>query len=1061
MIKQNPRVSIFCNSSWYTHIVVTTDCNSPTYIFTVQYPSGVLFFSNTPKIDVFESQVAARHYIRNKFKSVLISDGVALIGLSIISNKILYSIVQRSKQKLTLPNGAIVYKTKEIDTFSIDLKSMKQIKKENLLKPDFYYCNNFDITRPYPSKFSVSECDKDFCWNNRWRLPFEKNMAGFACVVLVQGYFKKVNNVIYSAKRSVLNQFTRYTSRGIDDNASPANELECELIFCENDQNFVSHCWRRGSVPVRWQTAVSTITVFHQVLENDNTKTHTYFNKLAKRYGVSIIHVLSLLENSGFENELLNSYIKSVEELNFVDIFNLNLNVIINENSIDKAIDFQKNLQFKYLNEKVFTKGKGDKVYENQGFIMRFNCVDSTDRTNIGTFFYARALAEFKGIPTFDKELLIPIFLKSGNVISNFYTLSDATKTQIIRQFTPMNNDERFSKCYPFSMMQSSKSDTALSITRRFKLNVYSAFDNSINEWTTLYKPPLNYTLDWPHLSIISDSKMIQNNLDIIPNSIFLPNSNFFKCEISKYSPEVIIKLPKSMIVTHLTLVILKNSPVSFSLSCGMDNNSRSIWLKDIKLPISMTPISLRYSLPHAKRWNINAPYENHAIEPARFVWISFKFDDSSNATFANIFLDGIITTSYQYQYFKQSTPKNQIIDDYCKKILEFFQTQDKELRNYLSLEIYRIKNDINLNLRNKISIKLNHNPYQIDLNNHLQFSDSKCSFCNKEIKDDEKINTYWIPNFRSILDYDRERAKNSCKKNFQLCCSCWNQIKEKEDQIKELVSIISTKTTVVDKIINYTKTDISGTVIVSNPQSSCFFEYPKEGVGNINSLLLDNDETWSIMHDEQKELFFTLSLTSFSKVSKLYIEFLNELPEDVIWKSQKDLPYSKRFNSNSISFDFQDIYLTDSITFSIITKIGYHLSIRYVKVIGEFIPRAIPSFNNVFSNENQMQMSILKGITNNNERSITFNMPNRNSKISAIGFSIDILQEYQPQSIIVCIYHEGVLQQDIHFLIPQIQSSNNLFFKVPNDPECDTCIVYYIDIMPVFSPYTVLFKIV
>jgi hypothetical protein len=50
-----------------------------------------------------------------------------------------------------------------------------------------YYCETFDITRTFPSSYSVTNYDEEFCWNDWLSKPFERIGMRQWCIVLLQG----------------------------------------------------------------------------------------------------------------------------------------------------------------------------------------------------------------------------------------------------------------------------------------------------------------------------------------------------------------------------------------------------------------------------------------------------------------------------------------------------------------------------------------------------------------------------------------------------------------------------------------------------------------------------------------------------------------------------------------------------------------------------------------------------------------------------------------------------------------------------------------------------------
>ena len=177
------------------------------------------------------------------------------------------------------------------------------------------YCHTADVTRPWPwggphgsrGSEAPQEPDAEFTWNRWLAQPFAAAGCASACPPLVQGLAecrlmvdaKGVKAcVALLSRRSRLHPGTRYLARGLNDAASPGNEVECEqLLFRVGDplgaaamqslsladtsggaaasqqqqrrvsvqqeqvqqaQAWCSVVWRRGTVPIRWGTELKS-----------------------------------------------------------------------------------------------------------------------------------------------------------------------------------------------------------------------------------------------------------------------------------------------------------------------------------------------------------------------------------------------------------------------------------------------------------------------------------------------------------------------------------------------------------------------------------------------------------------------------------------------------------------------------------------------------------------------------------------------------------------------------------------------------------------------------------
>ena len=148
-----------------------------------------------------------------------------------------------------------------------------------------YFCDSFDITRPYPSRLPPTEPSWEFVWNYYLTQPFRRVGLHDVAPHMLQGMaeMKSMSDMeqtpftlVLFARRSRLHAGTRYKARGLNNLAAPANEIECEQILFSTHRDVVvdigddktakgiewcSYFWRRGSVPLRWSQSVKSNAV--------------------------------------------------------------------------------------------------------------------------------------------------------------------------------------------------------------------------------------------------------------------------------------------------------------------------------------------------------------------------------------------------------------------------------------------------------------------------------------------------------------------------------------------------------------------------------------------------------------------------------------------------------------------------------------------------------------------------------------------------------------------------------------------------------------------------------
>lgn len=217
-------------------------------------------------------------------------------------------------------------------------------------------------------------------------------------------------------------------------------------------------------------------------------------------------------------------------------------------------------------------------------------------------------------------DFLANAFIIGGDVISLLYTSTEAALTKPIR-----NTTENISQA---------KHDTSLACIRRVK-HIYgndAVSDKVIESWISkggiLNSNPF-FSLDYFYLSLIQDSTMNLKKISPVDPSVISFEYTSTKVDSIDGSFELIIELPMPMVIGVVRFLFLPSCfgdiPKSFTLSCGMSMNNRSIYLKDVMIPDVKEPTFVKYSLYHAYRWGIQAPLEQEACEPVRFVFITFK----------------------------------------------------------------------------------------------------------------------------------------------------------------------------------------------------------------------------------------------------------------------------------------------------------------------------------------------------------------------------------------------------------------------------------------------------
>jgi len=201
------------------------------------------------------------------------------------------------------------------------------------------------------------------------------------------------------SRRSIKRAGLRYLRRGVDDFGDVANCVETEQILSDQNWDHIfSHVQLRGSIPLYFQQSPYVLRPKPVLLRSEAANTEAFrrhFENIGGRYGS--IHAVSLVEKRGNEAIIGDKFQNSFESLrnankgvgfNWFDFHREcrgmrfeNVKLLFDE--IGETLD-----KFEYT-EEIQEKGKPRRV-RNQSGVLRTNCMDCLDRTNVVQSFCAR-----------------------------------------------------------------------------------------------------------------------------------------------------------------------------------------------------------------------------------------------------------------------------------------------------------------------------------------------------------------------------------------------------------------------------------------------------------------------------------------------------------------------------------------------------------------------------------------------------------------------------------------------------------------------------------------------
>ncbi|KAI3932073.1 hypothetical protein MKW92_005683 [Papaver armeniacum] len=326
----------------------------------------------------------------------------------------------------------------QTDTFSS--KSENRYKKLLCsidLTKDFFFSFSYNIMCSLQRNLCDAQTtgpvlyEKMFVWNEFLTRGIRRNLNNTVwTVALVYGFFKQAKlsvsgrdfKLTLISRRSRLYAGPRYHKRGVDERGRVANDVETEQIVFEDlpegcPVEISSVVQHRGSIPLFWSQEASLLNVKPKIRmsrRDENYKaTRLHFDNLVTRYGNPII-ILNLIK--GREKEARESTLRGM--------FSYATEVINND------LSFENRLRFFHLDLAKLSKNKDIDVLESLGGlteyslrttgffhsqfspnfvpgddnenrlikqtklqkgVLRTNCIDCLDRTNVAQYSYGLA----------------------------------------------------------------------------------------------------------------------------------------------------------------------------------------------------------------------------------------------------------------------------------------------------------------------------------------------------------------------------------------------------------------------------------------------------------------------------------------------------------------------------------------------------------------------------------------------------------------------------------------------------------------------------------------------
>ncbi|XP_077240904.1 phosphoinositide phosphatase SAC2-like isoform X2 [Tasmannia lanceolata] len=339
--------------------------------------------------------------------------------IGVICGHTVYAI--DNSMMIPLPNSSVLSNM----AYSKNENRYKKLLCTVNLTKDFFFSYSYHVMRSLQKNLFDEETgqvlyETMFVWNEfltRGIRNILKNTLW--TVALVYGFFKQAKlsisgkdfNLTLIARRSRHYAGTRYLKRGVNEKGRVANDVETEQIVFEDvpegcKAQISSVVQNRGSIPLFWSQESSFLNIKPDIIllkkDINYEATRLHFQNLVKRYGnpIIILNLIKTLEKRPRESILGTEFAnavsiinKDLSEENCLKFLRLDLHKhskrktpqnLCNNNAGDADVSENGTQQDNIgLNENYLVKSP---VFQKG--VLRTNCIDCLDRTNVAQYAY-------------------------------------------------------------------------------------------------------------------------------------------------------------------------------------------------------------------------------------------------------------------------------------------------------------------------------------------------------------------------------------------------------------------------------------------------------------------------------------------------------------------------------------------------------------------------------------------------------------------------------------------------------------------------------------------------
>ncbi|KAJ7961219.1 Phosphoinositide phosphatase [Quillaja saponaria] len=330
--------------------------------------------------------------------------------------------------------------------------------------PGLYYSYETDITLNLQRRFKLTEgwmskpiwkqADPRFVWNrNLLEDLIECKLDGFI-IPLLQGSFQTAQvkpknslaTITLISRTCTRRLGTRMWRRGANLEGDTANFIETEqLLELEGFRSSLLQV--RGSIPLLWEQIVDLSYKPHlRIINHEQTPkvVERHFHDLLQRYGEIV--AVDLTDKHGDEGQLSAAYAAEMQKLQNVRYVSFDFHSHCGNSNFDNLKILYDQIMEDFEKQRYFLIDAEGNILEEQKGVIRVNCIDCLDRTNVTQSYLAQksldlqlqrngVLDSSECISMFAEEYgkFRTLWAEQGDEISLEYTGTHALKGDLVR----------------------------------------------------------------------------------------------------------------------------------------------------------------------------------------------------------------------------------------------------------------------------------------------------------------------------------------------------------------------------------------------------------------------------------------------------------------------------------------------------------------------------------------------------------------------------------------------------------------------------------------------------